>query len=170
MTQYLHHVSGFFANREAANNALFRLMQKGLPRGRLKIFSPASAAPPRVSKSESDEVLKDILMQGAIGAVIGIVIGALAEVALVVANVSLFVASPLIAPLMLMGWGASVGGFMGAAIGAAKKKGLFSARSLDAASSGQVVLVAETQTAQETAVAGEVMQAAVGAYEDTGTT
>jgi hypothetical protein len=36
----------------------------------------------------------------------------------------------------------------------------------DAIASGQVVLVAETRTPQETAIAGEVIQASVGGSKD----
>lgn len=97
----------------------------------------------------------------------------LGELALVAANVSLFIASPLIAPLAMLGWGASLGGLVGAAVGAeshggnkAEKKGTFSALIRDAISSGQVVLVAETRTEQETASARQVMQASIGACKD----
>ncbi|MDP1610942.1 MAG: hypothetical protein Q8M11_07765 [Sulfuritalea sp.] len=100
----------------------------------------------------------------------------LGELALVAANVSLFIASPLIAPLAMLGWGASLGGLVGAAVGAeshdgtkTEKKGTFSALIRDAISSGQVVLVAETRTAQETERARQVMRAAVGACEDVST-
>ncbi len=166
MAKYLHHVSGFFANREEADRAFSRLIEQALPRERLQIFGPDSAPPPPASKADSDEVLKDVIVDGAIGTAIGAGIGTLGELALVAANVSLFVASPLVAPLMLMGWGASVGGLIGAAAGAAKKEGPLSALILDAISSGQVVLVAETQTEQETAIAREVIQVAVGGYND----
>jgi len=98
--------------------------------------------------------------------VVGTGVGALAQVALVAANVSLFVASPLIAPLAMLGWGAGLGGLVGAAVGAEKKEGPFSALVRDAISIGQVVLVAETLTEQETAIAREVIQASVGDCND----
>jgi dolichol kinase len=87
--------------------------------------------------------------------------------------VSLFIASPLIAPLAMLGWGASLGGLVGAAVGAEsragnkkEKTGTFSALIRDAILSGQVVLVAETRTELETAGARQVMKASVGACED----
>ena len=98
--------------------------------------------------------------------------------ALVAANVSLFIASPLIAPLVMMGWGASLGGLIGAAAGAMKKEGgdaapiteekqgWLSSLIGDAIASGQFVLVAQTNTEQETAIAQEVIEASVGSYKD----
>lgn len=98
-----------------------------------------------------------------------------AQFAIVAANLSLFVASPLLAPLVMLGWGASVGGLVGAAAGAVKhdgaqeQEGWFSALVADAIASGQVVLLAETRSAQETAIASEVIKTAVGEFKDVST-
>jgi len=174
MDEYRHHVSGFFAYRQEAESAFLMLIERGQPRQRLQIFEADSAPSDTATQTDSNAVLKDVLVDGAIGTAVGTGIGALAELALVAASVSLFVASPLVAPLAMLGWGASLGGFIGAATGAVKsngnnpekKEGRFSALVRDAISSGQVVLVADTRTEQETAIAREVIQAAVGDYKD----
>lgn len=175
MDEYRHHVSGFFATREEADAAFAKLVERGLPRDRLQIFAADSAAPPAppapAPQAESNEVLKNVLVDGAIGTAVGTGIGALAEVGLVAASVTLFVASPLLAPLAMLGWGASLGALVGAAAGASasaeKKEGWLSDLVRDAISSGQVVLVAATRTEQETAIAREVIQALVGDSKDT---
>jgi hypothetical protein len=171
MDEYRHHVSGFFAHREEAETAFSRLVERGLSRERLKIFAADSTAPLAPAPlTESNEVLKDMVVDGAIGTAVGTGIGALGSVALAVANVSLFIASPLLAPLVMLGWGASLGGLVGAAAGASagpeKKEGWLSDLVGDAIASGQVVLVAETRTEQETAIAREVIQASVGDSKD----
>ena len=166
MDEYRHHVSGFFAHGDQAESAFSRLVEKGLPRERLQIFKTDSDVPAPTAKSGSNAVLKDVLVDGAIGTAVGTGIGALAQVALVVANVSLFVASPLVAPLAMLGWGASLGGVIGAATGAAGNEGKFSDLIRAAISNGQVVLVAQTRTGQETAIAREVIEAAVGDSTD----
>jgi hypothetical protein len=173
MHEYRHHVSGFFARRQEAERAVSRLIDQGLPRSRLHLLEAGSVPPVVAPQSDSNAVLKDVFVDGAIGVAVGTGIGALAEFALVAANVSLFIASPLIAPLVMLGWGASLGGFVGGAVGAEShggdKEGKFSTLIRDAISSGQVVLVVETRTQQETAVAGEIIKASVGDYEDIGT-
>ena len=166
MNPYRHHVSGFFAQRAEADSAVLTLVERGLPRERLQLLETDSALGTTPPQADSNEVLKDVVVDGAIGSAVGTGIGALAELALVAANVSLFVASPLIAPLAMLGWGASLGGLIGAAVGAGTKEGGFSALVRDAISSGQIVLVAETLTQRETAIAQEVIQAAVGGYKD----
>ena len=171
MDQYRHHVSGFFAQRADAERALFRLVEKGLPRERLHVFDRDSAPPVPEPKADSNATLKGVLVDGAIGTAVGTGVGALAELALVAANVTLFVASPLIAPLAMLGWGASLGAIIGTTVGmqpgaAAEKHGPFSELVRDAISSGQAVLVAETRSEQETASAREVVKAEVGGYSD----
>jgi len=177
MNEYRHHVSGFFANRDDAVSTLSKLVERGLPRERLQIFASDSPSPAPAPKEDSNAVLKDVLVDGAKGAVVGTGIGALAEVALMAANVSLFVASPLLAPLMLLGWGASLGGLIGATAGAAssaapdaeKKEAWLSVLVRDAIAIGQTVLVVDARTEQETATAREVIQASVGDYKDSST-
>lgn len=173
MDQYRHHVSGIFVNHIEAGGTLEKLVEQGLPRERLQIFESDSALPAATQQAKSNEVLKDMVVDGTIGAAVGTGIGALAEVALIAANVSLFVASPVIAPLALLGWGASLGGMAGATVGAKisseKKEGWFSDLIKDAISNGQVVLVAETRTKQETEIARKVIQTSVGNYKDVNT-
>lgn len=175
MNEYHHHVSGFFAHRKQAEGVFSRLVEQGLPHERLHIFTADAAASDAAQNEGSNGVLQDVIVDGSIGAAVGTGIGALGSVALAVANVSLFIASPLIAPLVMMGWGASIGGLVGATAGATggdaagteKKDGWFSDLVGDAIASGQVVLVAQTLTAQETAIAREVIQASVGDSQDT---
>lgn len=170
MNEYCHHVSGFFAHRDAAESTLSALVEQGLPRERMQIYATDSTSSSPAQEVKSDGVLKDVLVDSAIGAVAGTGIGALGSVALAATSVTLFVASPVVAPLMLLGWGASIGGFIGAAAGATagpgNKSGWLSDLVGDAIANGHVVLVAETRTEQETATAREVIQASVGASKE----
>jgi hypothetical protein len=182
MNPYSHHVSGFFAVCDEARDTLAMLVARGLPPAQLRIYETDIAPLAPVPTQDSNAVLKDVLVDGAIGTAVGTGLGALGEIALVAANVTLFVASPLIAPLAMLGWGAAIGGVIGATAGATadpppaagaadgeKKEGWLSDMVRDAVSSGQIVLVAETRTAQETAIAREVIEASVGGSRDVNT-
>ncbi len=174
MSEYCHHVSGFFAHRDEAESALSRLIEQGLPRERMQIHTADSISSSPAQEAKSDGVLQDVLVDGVIGTAVGTGIGALGSVALAATSVTLFIASPLVAPLMLIGWGASIGGLIGAAAGATtgsgNKEGWLSDLVSDAIANGQVVLVAETRNEQETANAREVIKDSVGKYEDTNMT
>ncbi|HEY9098325.1 MAG TPA: hypothetical protein VIN38_05580 [Thiobacillus sp.] len=166
MNEYRHHVTGFFAHREEAEIVLSKLVERGLPREQLRLFETDPAASDTAPNEGSNAVLKDVLVDATIGTAVGTGVGALGAVALAATSVSLFIASPLVAPLMLLGWGASIGGLIGATAGATSstgnKDGWLSDLISDAIASGQIVLVAETRTEQETAIACEVIQAAAG--------
>lgn len=170
MAEYLHHVSGFFSHREEAEGALSRMIERGLSREQLQLFDANSGPPVAKPTGESNEVITNILVDGAVGTVVGTGIGALAQLALVAANVTLFIASPLVAPLVMLGWGASLGALVGAAAGAetgiAHKDGWLSDLVRDAIASGQVVLVVQARSAEETAIASTVMEEAIGEYKD----
>ena len=170
MDEYRHHVSGFFAHREEAEGAVSRLVQRGIPRDQLQLFDADSGPVVAEPKGESNEVLNKVLVDGAIGTAVGAGIGALAQLALVAGSVTLFVASPLVAPLVMLGWGASLGAFVGAAAGAntgvEHKDGWLADLIHDAVAHGQVVLVAQTRSAEQTIIAREIVGDAVGEFQD----
>jgi hypothetical protein len=166
MSQYRHYVTAVFVTRSEAEETLSNLVDRGMPRQQLQIFDADSKAAPPVEETRSDAVLKDVLVDGAIGGAVGTGLGALSTVALAAANVTLFIASPLVAPMMLLGWGASLGAFIGAAVGTTPGEGHKHGRLADligdVIAKGHVVLVAETRTDQESMLAKQVIQAAVG--------
>lgn len=166
MDSYRHYLSGFFTHRDQAEMAYTELVALGIPRNRIQIFDAQSASPTHISSEGSNQVLKEVLVDGAVGTAVGLTIGGLAEVALVAANVTLFVASPLIAPLVMMGWGAGIGGLLGASAGAAAKAKPLSELVNDAIRAGQIPLVVETHSANETASAQAVFKDLIGDYQD----
>lgn len=170
MSGYRHHVSGFFEKRVQASSTMELLIERGFLPTQLQLFVADTQEPSADSAAQSSSVLKDMLVDGAIGGAVGTGVGGLVTVALLVTNVSIFVASPLLAPLMLLGWGASLGAVAGAVMGATdtsvEQKGRFADMILDAISHGNVVLVVETMTEAETAIAREVISSAVGLFKD----
>jgi hypothetical protein len=172
MHPYQHHVTGFFVKREEAEDALAKLVAYGLPRASLAIYDNRGTGPQPAPDADSNNTLKDLLVDGAVGTAVGAGLGALGELALVAANVTLFVASPLLAPLVMLGWGASLGALVGATAGAVsttKKEGKLADLVGDAILSGQVVLVATTRTKEETRTAVDIIEEAVGSVKDVNT-
>ncbi len=166
MNDYLHHVSGFFAHDDQARQVNQQLLAEHIPLERIHLLNKTTNEPFHPVKEDSNGVLKEIVVDGTIGAVVGTGVGALAQVAFVAANVTLFVASPLIAPLVMLGWGAGLGGFLGAAVGAAKKEKPFADLVRDAIEHDQHVVIVETVTKEETEIAKRIIKDAVGDYED----
>lgn len=171
MDLYRHHVSGFFSQRSTAEQALAQLIQRGMHSEQLQIVSSGSnASPAPAPQARSNRVLRDMLIDIAIGAGMGIGIGALMAVALIVSEASLFYASPLLAPFALMGMGGFIGGFLGSVIGASSAPGQHHGRFAKLVSKsithGDVVLVAQTHNAQETSMARDVIKTTAGLVKD----
>lgn len=169
MRQYHHQISGFFSHRDQAETAYAELLKQGITTTQLTLRDTDSTPPASASlagNESSNDVLKSVLISTAIGVAIGSVAGIVVELALTAANINLFVASPLIAPLVLIGWGASIGGFIGAAIGAMKKNQPVTQLVQEAILTGQIALVVDTHNRQQTVAAKTVMNSAVGGYKN----
>ena len=82
MTKYRHYVSGFFVHQDDAESTLSTLVELELPRERVSIFTADSTSPSPAPEVTSDSVLKNVLVDGAIGTAVGTGLGALRSVAL----------------------------------------------------------------------------------------
>lgn len=169
MSSYKHHVSGFFAQKDAAVKARDALLSRGISANQLALYADEHKDTKPEAKPERQGSIKDILVVGTIGTVVGTAVGTLGEIALVAASVTLFMGSSLIVPLAMLGWGAGLSAVIGTVSGSVrlhKQGGKLSDLVTDALRSGQVVLIVSTLSEGETKIATEVMQQAVGSYQD----
>ena len=152
-----HKVSAVYPSRQEAEGVRQRLIDGGIAASAVDILHER---PPTLEEG-SDEVLKDMVVDGAIGTAVGTGVGVAGTVVLWASGVTLFVASPVVAPLAMLGWFAGVGGLIGATAGAEarapSKEGKFSELVMDAIKSGNAVLVARTRDEAEREVAKEII-------------
>jgi hypothetical protein len=166
MENYKHFVSGFFAREEDLHVAVNKLSTLGITSRHIHIRQKPKMPPAHTTKADSNHTLDDMLVDSAVGAAVGTGVGIAAELALLSANVSLFVASPLIAPLVLLGWGTGLGGFLGVAVGASNKTKPFSQLVNDAIGHGQFILIIEATSERESAIARNIIKEAVGDFQE----
>jgi len=69
----------------------------------MQLLEPASNSAAEVAKADSDDVLKEMIREGAIGTAAGTLAGAAGTIALAAANISLFIASPVLGTLVMLG-------------------------------------------------------------------
>ena len=168
MDTYRHNVSASFAQRAAAERVLSKLLKRGLSREQLQILDASERMPLSLAaRLKSRSVRNAMLTYGAIGAVVGGVLGALVQAALVISDAGLLTASPLLAPIMLMGWGAFLGALLGALAGltAAVPWRPSLTPGVESAAGGSVLL-ANTLSAEQTSIARDVLTASCGACKD----
>jgi hypothetical protein len=113
MNAYLHLVAGFFSRHSKDGKTSDTLFASGLLRHHSQFLD--SDLPAQQTAANSETRWKLILINGAIGSAVGTALVALAEMLLAVANVFLMLTSPVIAPFVIMGWGASIGAVLGVA-------------------------------------------------------
>ena len=156
MSNTAHRVSGIYATRREAEVVYDRLLRDGFQAGQMELIDQPGAD--AETDPDSDEVRNEMLVGGAIGTAAGAGAGALGSAAIAAANVSLFIASPLLGTLMMVGWGASVGGIVGASVGL----GTVDTKRFDdlvkqAISQGHAVLIVHAETEEQTTLAQSVI-------------
>ncbi len=152
-------VSGIYASRIEAETVRDHLLEQGLPPTQVDVVQRIRGDDYNRPLAEADNVLKNMLINAAVGAVVGTGYFAFAEVALALGNVTLFTASPLVAPLAMLGWGVSLGAIIGAIFGysGTKKKGRLSDVMLHAIRSGHVTVISRARTEEESKLASSVI-------------
>ena len=166
MDSYLHRVVGLYSSRTSAELVRDDMLTHDLKPSQVRLLAPGSAAAASDATSDSDDVLKDLLRDGAIGTAVGTATGAGVSIALAAANLTLFIASPVLGALYLLGWGASLGGLVGALVGSERSKGDVSHLIVDALASGQFVLVVHANTEAQTSEAQRIIGTSMVANEE----
>lgn len=151
-----HTVSGVYPSREEAEGVRLLLLEQGIAAGDIRLFHQSVSA---AGSEGSDEVLKDVLVDSGIGTAVGTGVGALGALAIVASSMTLFVASPVVAPLAMLGWFAGIGGIVGAAVGAGRKDGQLSELVSDAIQAGNTVLLVRTHGEADRELARRLIEA-----------
>ena len=168
---YLHRVVGLYPTHAAAQIAREELLAHGVPPSQLRLIAPeltnAADAVAEAAAPDSDEVVAELLRDGAIGTAVGSAAGAGATIALAAANITLFVTNPVFGALFLLGWGASLGGLLGAVVGAERHQGDVASLIKDAMACSQFVLVVHAKTEEQTSQAQRIFGKFMASEEGT---
>lgn len=150
----LHTVSAIYPSRAEAEGVRHHLIERGFAASEVRLVGdPSDTLTWPADETGRDEVLRTVLVDSAIGTAVGTGVGVIGALALAAASVTLFVASPVVAPLAMLGWFAGLGGVVGAAVGANSKEGSdgregkegkFSELVMDAIEAGNTALVVRT--------------------------
>lgn len=157
MKKYLHRVLGLYKTRGAADVARQRLLDQGLPASQLVMLQPGRGALSREVRADSDDVLREMLRVGALGALLGAITGALVTGVLMAIGIGLFDTNAMPGALIMISNGIAVGGLVGAIAGARNRRGEVADFLKSALDQGKVVLVAHTTTERQTAQARVIL-------------
>ena len=155
---YPHKVAAVYASAAAAEAAQRELLEARLGDIVIREVGPntldADARIEPEQKQTRNSFIKDILAGGALGAAVGAA-GAGASAALLP---TLFVAAPVLGPLMVVGYAATLGGGAGAVKAFKIKEGVLAGVVEDAAKDGLYSLIVHAPDAETQAHVEEVIQ------------
>ncbi|MEE9103731.1 hypothetical protein VXJ36_26285 [Pseudomonas nitroreducens] len=157
MDGYRHRISGVFAHRAQAENARQRLINQGIAAEWLRILA-AEDLPPMTRTSQVTRSLWQMLTSGTIGMLFGLAVSTLTALALTRPGDGLFSGTPLV----LLGWGSTLGALLGATVGASANAGQVDKSFRYAIAHGEVVLLVETRSTRETLLVRETIEASQG--------
>lgn len=157
MENKTHKVAGIFATLQDIQTARDLLIARGMSPDQIKLVVPEDKMVDKKIEPDGDGVAKEVVKDAVIGSVIGGGVGATGAAAMAVAGITIFAATPVLAPLALLGWGAMVGAFIGGGTGAGIQEDQFASMVKDVTNDGKFVLIVHTVTDNEFNLAQSVL-------------
>lgn len=158
MDNKTHKVAGIFATLADTQAARDRLVERGVTPEHINIIAPNDRMIDKKIEPDGDGVAREVVKDAIIGGVIGGGVGAAGAAAMAAASITLFVASPVLGPLSLMGWGAMIGIIAGGGKGAGIREDQFADMIKDVTNEGKFILIAHTESETELKIAHDTLE------------
>lgn len=158
--QYQHKLAGISPESDAIEESERLFRKQGFRDEQISVIKPDELLQTQQHKIESesngvrDEFVRDI----SIGTGVGGVAGAFGATGIGLGLPALFVSAPIVAPLMVFGYAATIGGVAGAIVGLHVKEDVLTSVVEDALHKGYPVLMVHARDKQEAKQAHELMQ------------
>lgn len=164
--EFNHELAGIYADNEAAEKAYEAFIKAGFDASEVRLITPDQAPETndevsRDIEPESGGTRDQIVKDTAIGTAAGVGAGAAGAGAIGLMAPMLFAAAPVVAPLIVMGYGAAVGGMAGAITGLHVEKTRLAGIVQDALKGGFWVVLVHGRDEAAYRKASEVMEATV---------
>ena len=138
---YPHKIAAVYPDGATAEEALQALDAAGLDNIEVTSLEPGEAGVSHAIEPETDETANRIVLDTVYGSAAGGAAGAVTAGAIAAVLPSLFVSAPVVAPLILLGYGATIGGTAGAILGLKPRETFLAGLVKDALKSGFHVVI-----------------------------
>ena len=160
--EFKHELAGIYPDQGQARQAYDAFVEAGFGERELRLMTPEEfdTDPDQVSRDiepESAGTRDQIIKDTAMGAAAGGGVGAAGAAGIGLMAPALFAAGPVVAPLMVMGYGALIGGMGGAVSGLHLEKTHLAAVVEDALKGGMYAVLVHTRDEQAYERAHDVM-------------
>lgn len=159
MRQYPHKLAGIFPDTTSLAQAEQLFVEAGFNREQVNRIQSDEALREQERKieSESNGVRNEFIRDISVGTGVGGVGGALGAAGIGLGLPALYVSAPVVAPLMVIGYAATIGGLAGAVHGLHVKEDVLTSVTEDALNNGYPVLMVHTSDKRETEKAHDLM-------------
>ncbi|MDY6979593.1 MAG: hypothetical protein SV201_06900 [Pseudomonadota bacterium] len=160
MRQHPHKLAGIFPDTTSLAEAEKLFLDEGFSREQVNRIQAGEAEREQEQKieSESGGVRNEFIRDISVGTGVGGVGGAIGAAGIGLGLPALYVSAPVVAPLMVIGYAATIGGLAGAVRGLHVKEDVLTAVVEDALHNGYPVLMVHTSDKSETEKAHELME------------
>lgn len=160
---YPHKIAAVYPDGVQAEVALHALQATGLDNVEVTSLAPGDGGVSHAVEPEMEETRNRIVQDTLYGSVAGGAAGAVTAGAIAAVLPSLFVSAPVVAPLVLLGYGATIGGTAGAVLGLKPRETFVAGLVKDALKAGfHVVIVhaanVEARQRAEAVIAGTMAE------------
>jgi hypothetical protein len=163
---FTHELAGIYADNDAAQKAYEAFIEAGFDASEVRLITPDQApedsdAVSQDIEPESGGTRDQIAKDTAIGTAAGVGAGAVGAGAIGLMAPMLFASAPVVAPLIVMGYGAAVGGMGGAITGLHIEKTRLASMVRDALKGGFCIVLVHGRDEAAYRKASEVMESTV---------
>lgn len=158
---YPHKIAAVYPDDAAAQQAVQVLQDAGLDDIKITTLAPDDEGVSPAIEPETKETRNKVVLDTLFGTATGGAAGAVTAGAVAVVAPSLFVSAPIVAPLMVLGYGAMIGGTAGAILGLKPREGMLAGLVRDSVKAGYHVVIVHAASHESReraeAVIGETM-------------
>lgn len=159
MRQYPHKLAGIFPDTTSLTRAEQLFREAGFSQEQVQRIQPGDALREQEQKieSESSGVRNEFIRDISVGTGVGGMGGAIGAAGIGLGLPALYVSAPVVAPLMVIGYAATIGGLAGAVHGLHVKEDVLTAVVEDTLNNGYPVLMVHARDKREIEKAHELM-------------
>lgn len=139
--QYPHKIAAVYPDGTAAQEALQALDDARLDNIEVTSLNQGKAGVSHAIEPETEETANRIVLDAVYGTAAGGAAGAVTAGAIAAVLPSLFVSAPVVAPLIVLGYGATIGGTAGAVLGLKPRENMLAGLVKDSLKSGFHVVI-----------------------------
>lgn len=162
MERYTYKLAGIYANRGDAEQALQHVVAAGFDRNQVRCAWPDDQYVDRKVEPETSASRNHMVRNAVVGTLIGGAVGLVITALIALFQAGLFAAVPVWGPLIVTGYGATVGLVVGAFTGLRMREGQLASAIVDEVNRGGYAVIVQARDSREAHRAEQLLEERAG--------